>query len=149
MISATTIEELVNEFLDGTEFYLVDVNVQPGNVITIELDGDGRIGIDECVKVSRHVEGSLDREVEDFSLNVSSAGMGQPLKLKRQYRKNQGREVKVLLKDGRELNGQMTEVEDAGITILLPANKKKKLPERSEKLAWEDIGETKVKVVFK
>lgn len=149
MVSAAQIEELVNDFLEGTEFYLVDVKVQPGNAINVELDGDGRIGIDECVKVSRHIEGTLDREVEDFSLSVGSAGMGQPLKLKRQYVKNQGREVKVLRKDGAELNGLMTEVNDDGITVLLPASKKKKLPERSESVAWDEIGETKVKVVFK
>ena len=149
MISAADIKELINRFLEGSEFFLVDVQVKPGNEVVIELDGDHGIGIDDCVNVSRHVEQSLDRDAEDFSLSVSSAGLGQPLKLKRQFVKNQGREVRVLTRGGTEMNGRLTEVKDDGIELLLPASKKKKLPERSESVAWEELVETKVKVVFK
>lgn len=148
-ISKDVIEELVNGFIDDSKHFLVDVHIGPGNAIVVELDGERGIAIDDCVAVSRHIESSLDRDQEDFSLTVSSAGMGQPLKKLRQYHKNKGRNVKVISVDNNEFNGVMSQVDDSGIELILPPSKKKKLPERNEKLAWDEIKETKVKVVFK
>lgn len=97
MITTEIIQNLVDEKLEGTSIYAVDITVSPGNVIKVELDGDEGISIDDCVLVSRHIEGGFDREQEDFELKVMSAGIGEPLKVDRQYHKNIGREVDIRL----------------------------------------------------
>jgi ribosome maturation factor RimP len=148
MITAETIQDLVSEKLDGTSLFAVDINVSPGNAIKIELDGDNGISIDDCVALSRHIEGSFDREQEDFELKVMSAGIGEALKVDRQYHKNLGREVDVRLLDGTELIGHLLEVAD-NIKLKLPASKKKKLAEREIEIAKSDIIETRVRVSFK
>lgn len=150
MITADIVRKLVEEKLGEGPIFIVDINVNVGNKITIELDADAgiKVSIDDCVGVSRQVESNLDREQEDFSLEVSSAGIGQPLKLNRQYQKNVGREVSVLLADGVEKIGTLLSVEGA-LTLQLPANKKKKLPVREETFGWEEIKETKVRISFK
>lgn len=128
--------------------FIVDLNVSPSNKITIELDGMNGVSIDDCVQVSRHVESSLDRESQDFELQVSSAGIDRPLRDRRQYTKNLGREVKMVLNDGVELKGELVAAED-DVKIKLPASKKKKLPEREEVVGWEQIKETKIVISFK
>jgi ribosome maturation factor RimP len=150
MITADIVRKLVDEKLGEGPIFLVDISVNVGNKISIELDADAgvKVSIDDCVGVSRQVESNLDREQEDFSLEVSSAGLGQPLKLGRQYRKNLGREVSVLLKDGVEKIGTLLNVGD-GLTLQLPASKKQKLPIREETFGWDDIKETKVRISFK
>lgn len=148
MITAETIQNLISEKLEGTSLFAVDITVSPGNAIKVELDGDEGISIDDCVSVSRHIEGSLDREQEDFELKVMSAGIGEAFKVDRQYHKNVGREVDVRLLDGTEYRGELIEVED-NVKLKLPAIKKKKLPEREIEIAKSDIKETRVRISFK
>ncbi|MEZ4721974.1 MAG: ribosome assembly cofactor RimP [Flavobacteriales bacterium] len=148
MISVDQIERLVQEKLGEGTLFLVQVKVNPGNKIVIEIDGDSGVGIDDCVAVSRQVESNLDREVEDFELPVTSAGLGQPFKVERQYHKNVGREVDLRLSDGSEKRGHIVKV-NGGLTIKLPAQKKKQLPEREETYAWDQIKECKVRISFK
>ncbi|MEX2596699.1 MAG: ribosome assembly cofactor RimP [Salibacteraceae bacterium] len=148
MISEEQIAKLVAEKLEGTEMFSVHISVSSNNKITVELDGMKGVTIDDCVAVSRHIEGSLDREQEDFELTVSSAGLNKPLRDRRQFVKNIGREVKVMLHDGKELKGELIDAKD-NLTIKLPASKKKKLPEREEVLDWQNINETKVLISFK
>lgn len=148
MIAEEKIRALVEEKIGEGPLFIVDITVSAANKIKIELDGDQGISIDDCVAVSRQVEHNLDREQEDFELQVSSAGLGSPLRIERQYHKNLGREVSVLLNDGTERIGRLQAVED-GIRVKLPASKKKKLPEREETYAWDEIKETKVRISFK
>jgi ribosome maturation factor RimP len=148
MITADQIRSLIEEKLEGSELFIVDVTVSPGNAIKVELDGDQGISIDDCVGVSRHIEGNLDREVEDFELKVMSAGIGEPLKVDRQYIKNAGREVSVILTDGTEHIGKLISAAEE-LKLVLPASKKKKLPEREIVLAKTDIKETRVRISFK
>lgn len=148
MISVETISGLVQEKLGDGALFLVQVKVNLGNKIVVEIDGDNGVAIDDCVAVSRHVESSLDREVEDFELQVTSAGLGQPFKVSRQYQKNIGREVDLRLMDGTEKRGHILSVED-GLTLKLPPQKKKQLPEREETFAMADIKECKVRITFK
>lgn len=148
MISEERIAELVGEKLGDGPIFAVEIKVHPGNKIHVEIDGDDGVSISDCVAVSRQIEGNLDREVEDFELQVLSAGVGLPLKHERQYRKNVGREVSVTLKDGVELIGTLINVEN-NITLKLPASKKKKLLEREISIAVDQIRETKVRVSFK
>lgn len=148
MITKELIAAIVNEKLDVGPLFLVDVHVKPGNKIAVELDSDQKVSIDDCAQLSKHIEASFDREVEDFELEVSSAGMGRPLKVKRQYAKHIGKEVSVRTVDGDECVGTLTA---AGLKVVLnvPASKKTKLPERQVEFDWNQIKECKVKFVFK
>ena len=105
MIDVKTISKMAEEFLDGTPGFLVDVSVAAGNVIRISLDNDNNTSIENCMALSRHIEGSLDREEEDFSLDVGSPGLDQPLKALRQYKKFIGKQVIVLPKVGKKIEG--------------------------------------------
>ena len=88
MIDKELIVKLVEEKLASSSNYLVDVAVQPGNIIVVEIDNDESVCIDDCVELSRYLEDHLDRDVEDFELEVGSAGITSPFKVLRQYQKN-------------------------------------------------------------
>lgn len=148
MINTDDIRQLVEEKLEGTEMFIVDLTVSSSNRIVIELDGMQGVTIDDCVGVSRHVESNLDREQEDFELQVSSAGIDKPLRDRRQYVKNVGRQIRLLKQDGVEIKGELVKAGD-DVTLKLPASKKKKLPERDETVSWADIKETKIIISFK
>ncbi|KAA6303589.1 MAG: Ribosome maturation factor RimP [Candidatus Ordinivivax streblomastigis] len=105
MVDKTNIEEIVETYLTGSEQYLVSVKVEAGNRIVVEVDSDQSISIDDCATLSRFIESRLDREVEDYELEVGSAGITSPFQLLRQYQKNIGREVEVLSKAGKKLTG--------------------------------------------
>jgi ribosome maturation factor RimP len=148
MISESYIRQLVEEKLEGTDMFIVELSVSSNNRIVVEIDGMSGVTIDDCVAVSRQIESNLDREQEDFELQVSSAGIDKPLRDRRQFEKNIGREVKIILQDSAELKGELLEVGES-LKVKLPASKKKKLPEREEVVAWENIRETKILISFK
>ena len=100
MIDKVGILDLVCGFLEGTDKFLVDLHISKDNRINVSIDGDNGINIDDCIELSRYIESHLDREVEDFELNVASAGLDTPLKLLRQYKKNVGRSLRVELMTG-------------------------------------------------
>ena len=95
MITAATIREIAEAHLEGTPGFIVDVRISEGNHIRVLLDHDVATSIEHCMDLHRQLESSLDREAEDFSLDVSSPGLDQPLMLHRQYVKNIGRHVQV------------------------------------------------------
>ena len=99
------------------DIFLVDFKVSADNSIKIILDGDKDVNVKDCINISREIEGSLDREVEDFSLEVASAGVGSALKFPRQYYKNIGRKLEVVLTDGALVSGELTKVEDQQIEL--------------------------------
>ncbi len=148
MISESYIRQLVEEKLEGTDMFIVELTLSSNNRIVVEVDGMSGVTIDDCVAVSRQIESNLDREQEDFELQVSSAGIDKPLRDRRQFEKNIGREVKIVLQDSAELKGELLEVGES-LKVKLPASKKKKLPEREETIAWENIRETKILISFK
>jgi ribosome maturation factor RimP len=130
MISKELIEQLSNEHLEGTPNYLVDVKVSRSNKVLVTIDNDhGGIKIDACVALSRFLDDNLDREKEDYELEVSSHGIGQPLLLMRQFKKNEGRLVIITHTDGTKTEGTLISTTDAEITIEAevknPATKKK------------------------
>lgn len=108
---------MITKHIQGSEVFLVDVLVKPGNVIRVHVDTPEGISIDECVKISRFVNESLDRDVEDYSLEVSSPGLGASFLVKQQYEKNVGREIEVLFTDGIKLTGKLISVSDKGIVL--------------------------------
>jgi ribosome maturation factor RimP len=143
------IAALVEGHLKGTDKFLVDVLIKPGNRVYVFIDGDHGVTIDDCVKVNRVIESNLDREVEDYEMIVSSAGADQPLKFPRQYPKNIGRSFHVKLADDREFKGKLEQADENGIVIMTEGDKKKKIAPERVMLKFEEIKEAKVIISFK
>jgi ribosome maturation factor RimP len=150
MEEALTIKKWVEEFLDQSLF-VVDVSIAGAKghqKLRISLDGDKGVTIDQCATVSRKLAARLDAEdlIKDaYQLEVSSAGIDQPLKMLRQYQKNVGRQVKVALKNGKEEKGALEAVSEKDLTL------KKALKKKETELitiSFEDIQHTKVLITF-
>jgi ribosome maturation factor RimP len=148
MIDKNKIAALVNEKL-GDDQFLVDVTVSATNVINIMVDSDSNISINQIVDISRFVESNLDREAEDFELSVFSAGLSEPFRLVRQYRKNLGTEIDVLLVGGQKLSGVLTTADEQGISLevttkeKIEGSKKKELVTRVHNFGYQEIKEAK------
>ena len=150
MIDKVEILDLIREVLDGTDKFLVDLHVSKDNRINVSIDGDNGINIDDCIELSRHIEGNLDREKEDFELNVASAGLDSPLKLLRQYKKNVGRSLKVETMDGEVKEGVLMEATDEKIILKLELTKKQKKEGVSDafECQYEQIKIAKIVIKF-
>jgi ribosome maturation factor RimP len=109
MIEKSIVKEIINDFLRDSENYLVDIEVKPDNTIIVEIDNDRMVSINDCIDLSRFIESKLDRDKEDYELEVGSSGISQPFKLLRQYKKNTGNEVETLLKNGKKYAGILKE----------------------------------------
>ena len=118
------VEQLIAEGVEGTDIFLVRLTVSSSNDINVLLDSDSGLTLSDCRSISRVIESSLDREDEDFSLTVSSSGVGEPLVL-RQYKKNLGRKVRVTLIDGEIIEAKMVAADDSGIEIEWKSREKK------------------------
>lgn len=116
MIDKTIVNQIVAEFLEGSDCFLVDVTVQPGNFIVVEIDSETGVDIDTCCAISRCVEEKLDRDVEDYELEVGSTGLTAPFKVLRQYQKNIGNEVEVLA-GGKKMVGVLLNATPDNFTI--------------------------------
>lgn len=117
MIEPRLIEDIVAEKFEQDDVFIVEVAVRPGNKILLMIDSEKGIPISYCIEVSRLIEANLDRNEEDFELEVASAGIGQPFKVLRQYHKNIGNQVEVLTVDGKKLKGKLNAVSEDGFTI--------------------------------
>lgn len=118
MIDEKKIRELVNRIIEGTDLFIVELKLMPGNAIELVLDSDTQLTVNDCARVNREMYDELDAtETDDFELTVFSAGLTEPLKLKRQYIKNIGREMDANLKSGRKIKGTLTAVNDNSIEI--------------------------------
>ena len=148
MIEKDKIAGLVNEKLTEDQF-LVDVTVSATNVIHVMVDSDTGISINQIVEISRHIESGLDREVDDFELSVFSAGLSEPFNLVRQYKKNIGEEIEVLLVNGLKVNGFLTQSDDQGIDLevttkeKIEGSKKKELVTKVHHFEYSEIKEAK------
>lgn len=148
------VRELVEEKIaDRPELFLVDVKMLPNNKLIIHVDGDQGISIQDCVAISRHVGFHLEEEnaiATAYNLEVSSPGVGEPLKLTRQYAKNIGRELSLKLANGDKKEGKLVAAEETSITIEEQVKEKgKKVQLVSSQIALNDITETKVLISFK
>jgi ribosome maturation factor RimP len=119
MIDKCIVENIVEKFLENTSMYLVSVTVKPGNNIIVEIDEDRGVHLDDCIRLSKHIESQLNRDVEDYELEVGSAGISQAFKTPRQYQKNIGRNAEVLTKDGRKLYGILKAASEQGFTLTI------------------------------
>lgn len=143
MISEQLVKDLTAQHLEGTDRFAVSVAVKSDNRIRIFIDSDTHVLIEHCIELSKFIESQLNREIEDFELNVSSSGLDQPYKLSRQYIKNIGREVSVLLKDNNKIEGTLTAADEQGFTVKVITKIKKISTETTHNFLYSDIKETK------
>lgn len=146
---------LVNNALDqNASLFLIELKFLPENKIYVEVDGDQGIPLKECIRISREVEHNLDREEEDFSLEVTSPDIANPLKVKRQYKKNVNRILQVKLNDNSKLEGTLKAVSDESIELQWKAREPKPIGKgkitvvKNATVLFENILEAKVKLIF-
>ncbi len=155
MIDTRKITALAEQKLEGTDLFVVDCTCTPGNEVELTIDSDTSVGIDACAELSRAIEAELDRDAEDFSLTVMSAGIGSELRSLRQYRKLAGHSVEVLLLNGMKLLARLDEVSDEGITLsyeekqAVEGKKRKQLVTVSRSYSFAEIKYTKEWLDFK
>jgi len=147
------IEDFVNAQLTGTEdVFLVEVKVIPGNNIKVFLDADNGITIEKCIKVNRTLYNQIEESElfpnNDFSLEVSSPGVEEPLKLHRQYKKNIGRTVEVTMNDETKQEGKLTAVSEDEIIIEQKAGEGKRSVIQTTNILFNQVKHTKVLVTF-
>lgn len=146
MIDKFKVLDIVKDVLEGSDKYLVNMKITPDNRIFVDIDGDNGINIDDCIEVSRAIENGLNRDEEDFELNVSSAGADAPLKMPRQYRRHVGRELSVEPFDGEKVEGRLTEAGDTQFTIKTKGTKKEAPQELT--FAYDDVKTVRVIIQF-
>jgi ribosome maturation factor RimP len=147
------IEKFITDFLaQSDDLFLVELKITPGNQITVLLDGDKGITIEKCTTINRalykYIEQSGLFADGNFSLEVSSPGVGKPLKLFRQYKKNVGRNLEVELADGTKSEGKLTEADEEGITIEEKEGKGKKMTVKITRILFNQIKEATVLITF-
>ena len=120
----------MNEWLATKEYFLVDVSVSADNCVSVEIDHAEGVWIDDCVQLSKHIEANLNREEEDYELEVGSAGIGQPFKVLQQYINHIDKEVEVLARDGKKYRGVIVRVDEEAFTIVM---KVKERPEGAKR----------------
>lgn len=125
MIDKKELTEFLESQLDGTPYFLTDLKVSDNNDITVEIDSMTPGDIEECVKLTRAIESKFDRDVEDYQLEVGTAGLTSPIKVRKQYDKYLGQDLEVLTTDGRKLHGMLKSVNDSDITLGISQKVKK------------------------
>ena len=155
MIDRNVVSGIVNEWLEDKEYFLVDVSVSPDDKIVVEIDHAEGVWIDDCVELSRFIESKLDREEEDYELEVGSAGIGQPFKVLQQYLIHIGKEVEVLTREGKKLEGVLKDANEERIALTIQKKvkpegaKRPKLVEEDVFYTYEEIKYTKYLISFK
>ena len=147
------VESLLTKALDQhPALFLIELKVGADNSIRVILDGDQGVSLKDCMTISRAIEHQLDREAEDFSLEVASVGVGTPLQSQRQYIKNIGRKLKVELVERPSVEGTLIAADDKGFTLKWkqrepkPVGKGKVTVEKQETLSYEQIESAKVTI---
>ena len=149
------VEDLLSLALEQhPNIFLVDLKISADKSIKIILDGDKEVNVKDCINISRAIEGPLDRDEEDFSLEVASAGVGSPLKFPRQYLKNLGRKLEVISIEGFKFEGELTHVKEDAIELQWkqrepkPIGKGKVTVTKNKTLTFDEISQTKVMIKF-
>ncbi len=155
MLSEKTVKTLIENGLEErSDLFLIDFKLNPDNKISVVIDGDNGVTVEDCMFMSRAIEHNLDREEADFSLDVASAGATSPLVNKRQYRKNVGRTLEIKANPDLKIEGVLTEVDDAGVILEWktkepkPVGKGKIVVNKQAKIMYDDILEAKVIIKF-
>lgn len=154
MISTELIKSLVEQKIAESNLFLVDVKVDNANNIVVFVDSGQGVDVEQCVAISRHIEDTLDREIEDFALEVSSPGIGYPFKVIEQYTKAIGRTIEVLFLDGIKIDGTLTRVFNDGFEVLYEAKEKSegakrpKMVEKNREIKFNEIKSVKETIKF-
>ncbi|MBN2767096.1 MAG: ribosome assembly cofactor RimP [Paludibacteraceae bacterium] len=155
MILKDTVNQIIESHLASTDHYLVDLKISNDNRIQVEVDSFEGVAIDFCVDLSKHIESQLDREAEDFELEVSSAGLTEPFKVLKQYEKNIGNEVEVLTLKGQKHNGILSAASPESFSIDIEKSIKPEGAKRKTTITetlvfnYQDIKHTKYIIRFK
>lgn len=151
---AKRVKELLDDFFEeNPSLFLIDLQVSEAGQIVVIMDGDEGITVQDCVNASRKIEHNLDPE-EDFSIEVTSAGVSSPLVNIRQYRKNTGREIEVYMTNGRKISGQLIQIQEEEIVLLQkirepkPIGKGKITVEKKLTIPFTEINKTIVTLKF-
>lgn len=153
----SAVTEVVREFIEGKDLFLVDVSCSSGNIIEIVIDSLSGVPIDTCIELNKFIESKFDRDVEDYELTVSSASISDPFVMIEQYRKNIDREVEVWIKgDSKDVKkeGILTAVNDEDFTIsydmmvAVEGKKKKELQSFDETINYNDVKTTRLIIKF-
>lgn len=154
MIEKVVVKDLAEDFLKSSDNYLVAIEIKPDNTIIVEIDNDKAVSIDDCIALSKYLESNLDREVEDYALEVGSVGITQPFKVLRQYGKNIGNEVEVQSKSGLKYTGVLKEAGEKEFVLTVqkqikPEGAKRKITvEEDLTFSYEEIKHTKYIIKF-
>lgn len=154
MIDKKTVRDIVENEIAESDLFLVDVSVSTGNAISVVIDSMKGVAISTCIELSRAIESHFDRDVEDFELQVASAGIGQPFQVIQQYHKNIGKEVEILTKEGVKLKGNLITVGDSEIEVeveekeKVEGQKKKQIVLKNYTLTFDQIKSTKDIITF-
>lgn len=137
MIDKELVNQMITNYLEERNFFLVDLNISRDNRIVLEIDSDNPVSIDDCVELSNYIDTKLDREQEDYELEVSSAGLSSPFKVDRQYVKNIGKELEIITKDGMKYQGVLKAYH--ADTLELSTMQKVKLEGAKRKTTVEEV----------
>ncbi|MDR2652879.1 MAG: ribosome assembly cofactor RimP [Prevotellaceae bacterium] len=156
MIDIEIIKEIVNRKIADSDKFIVDINISADNKINIVVDSDsGGININDCASISRTVEEVLNKNDEDFELEVTSAGLSNPLKMLRQYQKNINKDIDIVLKNGKKLTAKLVRATADSIDVeyeekmIIENKKRKQLITKHETIMLDDVKSVKVVVLFK
>lgn len=141
MIDKQALENLINARLEGTEYQLITLNVSADNNILVEVDRLSGVDVDFCSELNQYICENLDREVEDYALEVGSVSLTDPFKTKMQYDKNLGHDVEVLALDGKKYRGQLVSVDEDSFSIdaevMVAVEGKKRKQKQLQTLTWK------------
>lgn len=155
MIDKSFVESVVNEWLEGKDYFLVDLTISPDDSIVVVIDHAEGVWIEDCAELSRFIEERLDRDAEDFELEVGSAGLGQPFRVHRQYEIHIGKVVETQCTDGHKYQGVLTAVDETGFTLetevkVKPEGAKRPRKERVEmRFSFAEVAYTKYLIKVK
>lgn len=147
MITPAEIQSKLQAFLDEKNLFIVDIHISPKNEIEVIIDGDNYVSINDCTEVSRYIESFLNRDIEDFSLTVSSPDATKPLKTARQYPKHVGKDILIHTTDSKEIKGTIISASAEELTLLIKIkdpNHKKKIMEQEIKIPFSTIRKAKI-----
>lgn len=155
MIDRQTVLSAVEEAIGGTDLFIVDVRVSPDRSIAVEIDSPGNFDIDSCSALTRKIEELLPEELGEYDLEVGSAGLTAPFKVRGQWEKNIGNEIELLTNDGRKLTATLASLGDDSFTISyqvkekLPGEKRPKLVGKQEEISFSNVKKANYLLRFK
>lgn len=155
MIDKNLVRQSVEKAIAGSSIFIVDITVSPQNNIVVELDAPHDLDIDTCASVTRAIEQDFDRDVEDYDLEVGSAGLTSPFRVRGQYEKNIGNDIEILTRDGRKIKAVLKAVGSNDFTFEYPVKVKEPGAKRpvikmeSETLGFDDAKSVKYLISFK